>query len=375
MGKKTAQRDSWRWLRFVLLLALVAGGVLLVRWRVSQRGAVLPPPVRPLPVHTAPVRSGSLTVVERYLGIIEARRPVTVAPRIAGELIRVMVDVGDRVSAGQELARLDARELEARLAAREAELEGARREWRIRQKIRVRLTGLVRRDAAAQQDLDLAVLEFDLAAARVDRLAAEVVQLKTELGYTRLVAAAGVVSERFREPGDHVGAGQPVLAIECPAFGYQVVVEVPAARQPLLHAGTEVELVAGARRMPAVISRRSPAASPRAALGRVEIDLEQAPFGLPSGSRIGVAVQVAAETGSRVPLNALLFTESGVRLFAVDGESRVRPATVTVRAMDDHHAVVEGIAAGKRVVVADEALFLRLHEGMTVAPVVDRGEP
>ncbi|MGA8392301.1 MAG: biotin/lipoyl-binding protein, partial [Burkholderiaceae bacterium] len=50
-------------------------------------------------------------------GTVEARRAWLIGPTAAGRVLRVMVDVGDPVKAGQLLAEMDPVDLQERLAA------------------------------------------------------------------------------------------------------------------------------------------------------------------------------------------------------------------------------------------------------------------
>ncbi|MBS1201773.1 MAG: family efflux transporter, subunit, partial [Chromatiaceae bacterium] len=64
-----------------------------------------PPPVRPVRVVTVDERPGGETVT--LTGTVQAQEDVALAFRIGGQLIERSVNVGDQISAGQIVGRLD----------------------------------------------------------------------------------------------------------------------------------------------------------------------------------------------------------------------------------------------------------------------------
>ena len=62
----------------------------------------------------------------RRIGTVEARRAYLIGPTAAGRVKRVLVDVGDRVKAGQLLAEMDAVDLDARVGSSSAAAARAR---------------------------------------------------------------------------------------------------------------------------------------------------------------------------------------------------------------------------------------------------------
>jgi HlyD family secretion protein len=75
---------------------------------------------------TAPVETGDLRVTITATGNLEPRNQVTVGSELSGLVAAVLVDVNDRVTAGQPLARLDTQRLDDALLRSEAALASAR---------------------------------------------------------------------------------------------------------------------------------------------------------------------------------------------------------------------------------------------------------
>jgi multidrug efflux pump subunit AcrA (membrane-fusion protein) len=79
-----------------------------------------------LPVETIRLKQSSEFEAERtYSGVLRAARASELGFERTGQLVSISVDEGDRVYAGQSLAKLDARNLQARLEQLEAELQSA----------------------------------------------------------------------------------------------------------------------------------------------------------------------------------------------------------------------------------------------------------
>jgi RND family efflux transporter MFP subunit len=114
-------------------------------------GAVV---LRPLPLAAQKDKPGQVVFETR--GHVVPGRQVTVSPRIAGQVVQLLVEEGERVKEGQVLARLDPAEHEANVRLAHAELKLAE-------------AGLARaRAAEGKADLAIAQAKIDVARARLD---------------------------------------------------------------------------------------------------------------------------------------------------------------------------------------------------------------
>jgi len=166
-------------------------------------------------------RDVPLTVVATGTVRPEVGAEVKVGPRISGVLEKLFVHVGDRVRAGDLLARLDDRELRAAVEAAEAEVLEARAALeRAGARVALARSLLARREALAKEglvsaeDLELRRRELDLAraeaaAARARLRAAEtrVRQARIGLGYATIRAPiSGTVTTVATREGEAVAA-------------------------------------------------------------------------------------------------------------------------------------------------------------------------
>lgn len=116
LGTKTAPR--WRrWLKW----ALVALGVALLAFTLYRCTSA----EAPVNYATAPVRRGDLTVTVSATGKLAPTNQVTVGSQLSGLVTRVVVDVNDRVGAGQPLALIDPEQIDAQIRQGEASVAAA----------------------------------------------------------------------------------------------------------------------------------------------------------------------------------------------------------------------------------------------------------
>uniref|UniRef100_UPI001F456E98 biotin/lipoyl-binding protein n=1 Tax=Falsiroseomonas oryziterrae TaxID=2911368 RepID=UPI001F456E98 len=80
------------------------------------------PEPAPRPVQVAEVLLAPVETHAAYTGTVRARREVEVGFRVGGRVTARLVEVGEAVVAGQELARLDAADLMLALRSAEADL-------------------------------------------------------------------------------------------------------------------------------------------------------------------------------------------------------------------------------------------------------------
>lgn len=151
-------------------------------------------------VRLAPVERATVAEPVRATGTVSAKDEVALGFTSAGVVADVLVDEGDRIRAGQVLARLDLAQAEAlhakaRSAAALAATELARAER------------LFRDSVVTRAQLDGARTASEVAAA--DLRAASFVRRTA----TIVAPASGVVLRRAAEPSAVVAAGQPVLVV------------------------------------------------------------------------------------------------------------------------------------------------------------------
>ena len=194
----------------------------------SDAGEPAPPPVTPPLARDAAVVQVDAAGPVKLVGVLTAAESVDIAPRVAGKIAKVSVAEGERVTAGQTVAEMDPVQMQEELRAADAALSAASaaaRQARVeledaRRKVELE-TKAVASGVSATSALDDAKFAVKRAEAALQRAvstqAAEAARARTAKDHvtdTELKAPfAGTVANRYRDAGNRVEAGMPILKI------------------------------------------------------------------------------------------------------------------------------------------------------------------
>ncbi|EMI24320.1 efflux RND transporter periplasmic adaptor subunit [Rhodopirellula europaea] len=196
----------------------------------------------PVAVRSHDVQRGSITAEVMGTGTLEARVGASISPKISGRIVALSADQGDRVSAGDELVRLDDAELKQQVAIADANVEAARaaitrlttdreRAVAVFQQARrseSRIQSLLEKNATSRDDADKATEALGIAGAGLTHAEAAIAEGQKELiaaektaqyhsarlQDTVIVAPFdGLIVKRSREPGDVVVPGTSILTL------------------------------------------------------------------------------------------------------------------------------------------------------------------
>lgn len=357
------------WLPWTVLAALAAGVAILFVWEPGSSGdsaAQGRGGPRATPVAAAPVETGPLTERATYPGELDADA-AEVASSVAGRLVAVDVRIGDQVTQGQALARVDGADLvrqraEAAAAARVADaaelratvqLQAAERELQ-------RAQALFGQGTISEQERDRLSAEVDALGAQVQAAAAQEAQaqarvavLDQKITETRLRAPfAGTVAMRHHDPGNFVSAGASVVRIVAHA-PLRVRFDLPEQDVGRFAADTAFTVRApptGAREIPGRVTGFGTEVDRERRIVRIEGELTEPPdTWLPGMYAEVVAAQRTIERATIVPAAALVSrlqagstVQQGV-FRPEDGQARWVPVRVLAR--DGDRVAVETIAA------------------------------
>ncbi|WP_270937457.1 efflux RND transporter periplasmic adaptor subunit [Falsiroseomonas oryzae] len=317
-----------------------------------------PPPaeeIRPVRVTTVAPRTGGDVV--SLTGTVEAETLANLAFRIDGRMVERLVNVGDRVTAGQVVARLDPTNEENNLRARRAELVAAQARltearnnyWRQQELLRTGFTTRVRYDES--------VRTLRSAESAVDAAQAQVGLAETRLGYTRLEAdAAGTVTARGAEPGEVVQPGRMIVQV-AREDGRDAVFDVPPALKDTAPENPRIEVALTMDPNVRAIGRVrevSPRADPVTGTFRVWVGLDNPPPGLRLGSTVTGRMEIGAGGLIEMPASALTRTQEQPAVWVVDPNAQtVALRVVEVARFDPARVLLAGgLQAGEVVVTA-----------------------
>ncbi|HET6468522.1 MAG TPA: efflux RND transporter periplasmic adaptor subunit [Geminicoccaceae bacterium] len=336
-----------------LLLAVAGGGTAWYALHTTPTESAAPPVVRKVPVEVTQPRIGRAAQLIHASGTLQSVESVTVQSEIAGRIVRLGFEQGERVEAGTVLVELDPTTLRAELEQAEAMLAVARQNHD-------RAQQLARQGAGTARALDEATAQLRTATAAVDLSRARLEKASIRAPF------AGTLGLRNISVGRYVNPGETLIRLENLdrlnidfriserylnrlATGQPVTVRVDAVPDRLF----EAEIVA----VDPVVDVNGRAAMVRAVLDNPERLLRPGLFAR-------VTVEIAArEDAVLVPEAALVPRQAGPIVYVVeDGRALERPVATGVR-RDGEVEVTQGLEAESVVVVAGQ---LRLRDGANV---------
>lgn len=312
-------------------------------------------PLRPVRVMTVEARQGGETV--SLTGRIEAEESVALSFRVGGRLVARTVNVGDRVEAGQVVARLDPEQQEAALRAARANLAAAMSLLTKTRNDFNRQDQLLRDGWTTRARHDQALQAYQAAQAQVDAAHAQVAIAEDNLAHTVLVAdAPGHVTARGAEPGEVVAAGRMIVQLAREG-GRDAVFDVPAQlissapRDPVV---TVVLTSDPSVRATGRVREVAPQADPVTRTFVVKVGLINPPEAMRLGSTVTGSIRLEGAGGIGIPNTALTSANRDPAVWVVDPRTgTVSLRTVEVERYDLAQVIIaRGLDPGEVIVTA-----------------------
>ncbi|WP_353192704.1 efflux RND transporter periplasmic adaptor subunit [Pandoraea pnomenusa] len=377
-GKAGGPR-SRRWLVAVLavVVALGAGAWLRSRGAEKPARAAASPSVT---VATVEVRDVPVRLIAN--GTVTARQTIEVRPQISSTIRQVHIKEGDFVKAGQLLFSLDARmdeanlkKVQAQLTKDEADLANARRTL-------ARTKQLIAEHFVSQSALDTAQSSVDSLSAQVaaDRAAISASQVAVDYNQIRagIDGRTGAINVH---PGSLVTPGGAALVSITQLDPIDISFTLPEgalAELQAARAGGPVSVTAtlGTTGMTATgqLSFIDNAVDSQTGTIRLKAAYDNRDARLWPGMYLNVAViGRVLKQASVVPPQAVQTGPDGKFVYVIGADGKVSAKPVTVGYVEAKLAVVDGVAAGARV-VQEGAENLRPGNKVTIVASRDGGQ-
>ncbi len=308
-------------------------------------------PGEKLPLGGVAVAATDTTVVDAFeaAGTADPIRAATLSTKLMGSVTSVPVHEGDRVTAGQLLVQLDARDLDAKGAQVEAGLAEATAVHSDATVQVGRIRALYADSAATRAQLDQAETGLARATAAVASARAMAAELAATASYAEVRAPfAGVVTHRFVDPGSFAAPGAPLVTVE-DASTLRVTVSAAPDAVRGLKAGTTVTAIIGDVTVDARVEGVVPS-GPNLYTVNALVPNPKGEF--LSGSSATLALPRGTRRAILVPAGAVVRQGdlAGVHT-VVNGQPTLRWVKFG-RTADGMVEVLSGLAAGDTVVVA-----------------------
>ena len=328
----------------------------------------------PLTVETTTAQRGEITQQLVVVGNLVGDATVAVVPRAAGRLQDISVRLGDSVSRGQRIAKIEDFELQEQVKQQEAALEVSlatirqrEADLKLAENNAERSRNLFARQLLPRQTLDdtearyqAAVAQLDLARAQNTQSRARLDELKINLQNTIIVSPVdGFVARRAADPGAFVGQNAPVVDV-VDIGRVRLVANIVEKDLKSMQAGDETQVEVDAfpgEMFMGRVARVAPVLDPATRTASIEVEIPNPGYRL----KPGMYARVSVKTDERkealiVPANAVVDTggRRGVFMAAENDTVSFRPVTVGIEDSNQIE-ILDGLSEGDRVVTTGAA--------------------
>jgi HlyD family secretion protein len=302
-------------------------------------------------------------------GPLAAKRdqPVGIAGS-GGKVVRVLVDAGSWVRAGQVLAIVD-RSVQAQQASQlAAQVEAARANAALAQSNYERAVALQGRGFVSKAEIDSKKATRDAAYAQVRVAQAQLAGTRAEIGRLNVTApASGLILARNVEVGQIVGSGSGALFRL--AEGGQMEMQAQLSQQDLafVHTGMPATItpVGSDRSFSGTVWQVAPVIDPQSRLGSVRIAVPYDPALRPGGFA-EVRITAGTTTAPMLPQSAVLSDERGNYVYIINARNLIERRDIKIGAVNEDGVTIAGGLSGNEAVVLSAGPFL--NPGQKVNP-------
>jgi HlyD family secretion protein len=346
----------------------------------------------------AEAKQGDLSLKQEYLAGIKPGQEAKIASRVQAEVLKVLVDEGDQVEAGEVLLRLNSteirhrlQEVRARMQQSKSELEGKRATvlylesslayW---QKEKQRQQRLAKQKATSLSEAEktaerAAEVQGRLQAARsgaealqhsIQALKQQEQEVQTRMGYYTLRSPGpGTISERSVEPGDMASPSQVLLRLQNNKQ-LKIAFDVPQKDLPGIREGLECTFSVNGEVRRSRIDLLHPALD-KARMLRAEVWLQgEQRQGLSPGAYLPIAVVInKLQEVTLVPRSALIPSPAGSEHVFVVRKNRLQAREVQVLGSSQDRVAVKGISPGEQVLQNTYLGWARLSSGQKIKAI------
>lgn len=325
------------------------------------------------PVQVQRVTFAPATENREFAGVVRARYETDLGFRVAGKIVVRLVDAGDRVLAGDVVARLDPRDFQLQLESADAELTAATSNLAQAAADELRYQSLRTRGYATVADYERKKAAKDEAEGRMERAQRALGLARNQLAYTDLKADTdGAITAALAEPGQVVAVGQAVVRLahrgEMEAAVALPETQLGEARR----SNASVRLwSAPDRRFSARLRELSPQADAATRTYAARFTIENPDDTVALGMTATVVLSHPAETmAAKVPLAAILNRGAGPTVYRVDDTGVLERRPVTVSSFNEVVALItSGLEDGDEIVTLGVQM---LQAGQKVRAVIGR---
>jgi RND family efflux transporter MFP subunit len=313
------------------------------------------------------------------VGNLIGQTTVDIQPRVAGRLDSITVKLGDRVAKGQQIAKIEDREIleqirqaQANLDVNKATVVNRESDEKVASNVLSRTQASYERGLVSKQVLEDAearhnatVAQVSVARAQVQQTTARLDELKITLSNTNILSPVdGFVSRRLLDPGGFAGANTVMLTV-VDIGTVRLVTNLVEKGFKRVVPGVTAEVAVDAfpdEQFKGEVSRVAPVFDPATRTAAMEIEVPNPGFRLKPGMYARVRLTVERRPNAlTVPRGAVVDTEGKRGVFMVENGQTARFREVRTGLQDnDRIEILDGLTEGERVITVGS---LALRDG------------
>ncbi|CAN5214846.1 efflux RND transporter periplasmic adaptor subunit [soil metagenome] len=324
---------------------------------VTQQAATGTRPMELIPTELHTIKPRGLVDVVRFTGATQPIDQTIVKARVAGRLAEVLVREGDKVAAGQVLARFETIELQEKTNERKSAVDAARADLKWAARDRNDKESLSSRNIVSQAAADQARSTHDNKTSMVAVAEAQLDIARKNLADAEVRAPfAGVIGERIANQGESLPSDGKILAL-LDTGHVEIAAQMPAADVVRMQVGQAATVTLegfGDRPFNGRVMRISPTTQQGSRSIPVYVEILDREENL-RGGLFGMGVINVKEKANAlaVPAASVRKDEDGEFVLAIENAALVRKPIGVVRTWSRGELVeVKGLDAGMTVVAA-----------------------
>jgi|GEM_PF-100915 len=299
------------------------------------------------------VQTGDSVSKTAFTGTIRAVQHSSIQAQVTATASAVNAQVGQRVSKGQVLVRLNNQDNAARLAQARANLASTQAQANQARVMMERKRRLLNQGFISKVEYEQSQVDYRAQLENVRAQQANVdIAEKADRDGTILSPISGVITQRQVEPGQTVSAGQTLFEIINPDR-LEIQAKLPSDQQSALKVGQKIEykIQGNPAQLTATLSRVSPIAD----LASRQIEFFATPNESINSLSIGAFVEgniVSSNSisGQLIPLDTIQDIQNKPYVWAIRQNKIVRiDINVLEQRYSDNTAIVSGLQAGDLV--------------------------
>ena len=304
-------------------------------------------------LRSAPVELRDVELSTSAEAVVEAVHQSTVSSQIAGRIVDIRFDVGDRVKKGDVIARIDERAASQVVAASEAQVRSAEATLTNARAQYERSRALLAQKFISQAALDKSEADFRAAESQMKAMLAGAGQAATERSFATIVAPyGGVVSARFVQLGEMASPGKPIMTGFDPST-LRVSATVASSLVPAIQAAGRalVEIPSAQRWVEGKSITVVPSADPRTHSTEVRIDLPEDVAGVFPGVFARAHFVTGRAPRLMVPRDAVVHRGELTAVYVLGDAGAPQLRQLRLGTVADEHGieVLAGLKPGERV--------------------------